>query len=137
AAKRGIKLAEGDEDKAKGDKKLIEAARARKAKAEQDLAAAEKKKEAITQYLEIERDRKTVHMTHEGIAAAQEAAGVGSFYVGNNMEWPHLMEQALRAHLVYERDKDYVIERNVDPRFSTVVIVDEYTGRKMPGRQWS
>jgi preprotein translocase subunit SecA len=137
AAKRAIKLAEGDEDKARGDKKLIEAARARKAKAEQDLAAAEKKKEGITQYLEIERDRKTVHMTHEGIAAAQEAAGVGSFYVGNNMEWPHLMEQALRAHLVYERDKDYVIDRTVDPRFSSVVIVDEYTGRKMAGRQWS
>jgi preprotein translocase subunit SecA len=75
-------------------------------------------------------------MTHDGIAIAQEAAGVGSFYVGANMEWPHLMEQALRAHLVYEKDKDYVVEM-ADPRFSTIVIVDEYTGRKMPGRQWS
>ena len=48
-------------------------------------------------------DRKSVHLTHEGIAAAQEVAGVGSFYVGNNMEWPHLMEQALRAHVVYDQ----------------------------------
>jgi len=38
---------------------------------------------------EVELDRKSVHLTHEGIAAAQEEAGVGSFYVGNNMEWPH------------------------------------------------
>jgi preprotein translocase subunit SecA len=137
AAKRGIKLAEGDEDKAKGDKKVIEAARARREKAVKELDEAEKRKEGITQYLEIERDRKTVHMTHEGIASAQEAAGVGSFYVGNNMEWPHLMEQALRAHLVYERDKDYVVEPQRNPHFSDVVIVDEYTGRKMAGRQWS
>ncbi len=137
AAKRGIKASEGDEDKSKGDKKLIEAARARKAKAEKDLEIAEKGKEGITQFLEIERDRKTVHMTHDGIAAAQEAAGVGSFYVGNNMEWPHLMEQGLRAHLVYERDKEYVVEKQTNPHFSDIVIVDEYTGRKMAGRQWS
>jgi len=90
----------------------------------------------IIQYYEVELDRKSVHLTHEGIAAAQEEAGVGSFYVGNNMEWPHLMEQALRAHVVYERDKDYVVDRG--PRGELeVVIVDEYTGRKMIGRQWS
>jgi preprotein translocase subunit SecA len=137
AAKRSIKASEGDEDRAKGDKKLIEGARQRKVNAEKELVEAEKKKEGITQFLEIERDRKTVHMTHEGIAAAQEAAGVGSFYVGNNMEWPHLMEQSLRAHLVYERDKEYVVEKQSNPQFSDIVIVDEYTGRKMAGRQWS
>ena len=137
AAKRSVKISEGDEDKAKGDKKLIDAARSRKAKAEKEMVDLEKKKEGIPQFLEIERDRKTVHMTHDGIAVAQEAAGVGSFYVGNNMEWPHLMEQALRAHLVYERDKEYVVERQTNPHFSDIVIVDEYTGRKMAGRQWS
>ena len=56
--------------------------------------------------------------------------------VGNNMEWPHLMEQAMRAHVVYERDKDYVVERGQKGEME-VVIVDEYTGRKMAGRQWS
>jgi len=75
------------------------------------LAEAEKRKEGLTQYYEVEWDRKSVHLTHEGIAAAQEIAGVGSFYVGSNMEWPHLMEQAMRAHVVYEKDKDYVVER--------------------------
>src|SRR6201999_3122981 len=79
---------------------------------------------------------KSVHLTHEGIAAAQEAAGVGSFYVGNNMEWPHLMEQSLRAHVVYEKDKDYVVERGQRGEME-IIIVDEFTGRKMTGRQWS
>ncbi len=90
----------------------------------------------ITQYYEVELDRKSVHLTHEGISAAQDEAGVGSFYVGNNVEWPHLMEQALRAHGVYERDKDYVVDRGQRGEME-VVIVDEYTGRKMVGRQWS
>jgi preprotein translocase subunit SecA len=136
AAKRAIKAAEGDEEKAK-DKAAKEAARTRKAAAETQLAEAEEKKVGLTQYYEVEMDRKSVHLTHDGIAAAQEAAGVGSFYVGNNMEWPHLMEQALRAHVVYEKDKDYVVERNARSGEMEVVIVDEYTGRKMTGRQWS
>jgi preprotein translocase subunit SecA len=139
AAKRAIKAAEGDEDHVK-TKEEKEAARKRKAAAEKQLEEAEKLKEGLTQYYEVERDRKSVHLTHEGIAAAQEAAGVGSFYIGNNMEWPHLMEQALRAHVVYERDKDYVVERATEGRHRgqmEVVIVDEFTGRKMQGRQWS
>jgi preprotein translocase subunit SecA len=135
AAKRAIKAAEGDLDKAKnaGEK---ENARKRRAEAERQLADAEKRKEGLTQYYEVELDRKSAHLTHEGIAAAQDAAGVGSFFVGNNMEWPHLMEQAMRAHVVYERDKDYVVERGNKGQMD-VVIVDEYTGRKMVGRQWS
>ena len=136
AAKRAIKAAEGDEDKTK-DAAEKESARKRRADAEKQLAEAEKKKEGLVQFYEVELDRKSVHLTHEGIATAQEAAGVGSFYVGNNMEWPHLMEQSLRAHVVYERDKDYVVEPNPQTRQMEVVIVDEYTGRKMVGRQWS
>jgi preprotein translocase subunit SecA len=135
AAKRAIKSAEGDEDKAKTPAEK-EAAKKRQADAKTQLAAAEQRKAGETQYYEVELDRKSVHLTHEGIAAAQDAAGVGSFYVGNNMEWPHLMEQSMRAHVVYERDKDYVVERG--PKgVMEVVIVDEYTGRKMVGRQWS
>ncbi len=138
AAKRAIKAAEGDEDRAKtkGDKQGVEAARLRKRNAEAALSDAEKRKEGLTQYYEVELDRKSVHLTHEGIAAAQDAAGVGSFFVGNNMEWPHLMEQSMRAHVVYEKDKDYVVERGQKGTME-IVIVDEYTGRKMTGRQWS
>ena len=135
AVKRAIKAAQGDYDKAE-TKEEKEAARKRQAEAEQRLPLAEKKKEGITPYYEVEWDRKSVHMTHEGIAAAQDEAGVGSFYVGQNMEWPHLMEQALRAHVVFERDKDYVVDRGRTGEME-IVIVDEYTGRKMVGRQWS
>ncbi len=137
--KRAIKAALGDADKAASkDEKL--AAQKRMEEAQQKLAEAESKKAGLTAYYEVELDRKSVHLTHEGIAAAQEEAGVGSFYVGENVEWPHLMEQAMRAHVVYERDKDYVVERGTGPRSTgelEVVIVDEYTGRKMVGRQWS
>jgi preprotein translocase subunit SecA len=135
AAKRAIKSAEGDEDKAK-DSSERDAARKRQEQAKKQLEEATRRKEGETQYYEVELDRKSVHLTHEGIAAAQDAAGVGSFYVGNNMEWPHLMEQSMRAHVVYERDKDYVVERG-QRGVMEVVIVDEFTGRKMTGRQWS
>ena len=47
------------------------------------------------------------------------------------MEWPHLLQQSLRAHIVFEKEKDYVV---MDGK---VVIVDEFTGRLMHGRQWS
>ena len=135
AAKRDVKAAEGDEEKSKS-KEEREKARKRGEEAANRLEELEEKKKGVVQYYEVELDRKSVHLTHEGIAAAQEAAGVGSFYVGNNMEWPHLMEQSLRAHVVYERDKDYVVERGQRGEME-VIIVDEYTGRKMVGRQWS
>jgi preprotein translocase subunit SecA len=136
-AKRDIKSAEGDEDKHRKDKTMVEAARQRKKEAEERLAAAEESLKGHTAYYETELDRKSAHLTHEGIAAAQEVAGVGSFYVGGNMEWPHLMDQSLRAYACYERDKDYVVERNPRTGDMEVVIVDEFTGRKMVGRQWS
>jgi len=137
AAKRAIKAAEGDMGKAKGDKAREQEIQNRRQKAERDLAEAEKQKEGCVQYYEVEMDRKSVQLTHDGFAAAQEAAGVGSFFVGANMEWPHLMDQALRAHVVYEKDKDYVVERGSKTGQMEVVIVDEFTGRKMEGRQWS
>ena len=136
AAKRAIKSAEGDEEKAR-DKTAKAAAIQRREMAEKQLQEAEAQKDGITQYYEVELDKKSVHLTHKGISAAQEAAGVGSFYVGANMEWPHLMEQSLRAHVVYEKDKDYVVERNPRSGEMEIIIVDEYTGRKMVGRQWS
>ena len=136
AAKRDIKAAEGDVDKAP-DKAEKAAATQRIEEAKNRLAAAEEKKLSVVSYYEVELDRKSIRMTHEGIAAAQDIAGVGSFYVGDNLDWPHLMEQSLRAHVVYEKDKDYVVETNQRSRQQEVVIVDEYTGRKMTGRQWS
>ena len=54
-----------------------------------------------------------------------------SFFVGKNMEWPHHIEQALRAKELYKRDVHYVVKDG------QVVIVDEFTGRLMEGRVWS
>jgi preprotein translocase subunit SecA len=93
----------------------------------------EEEAEAIghTQYFVVQRDRKQVHVTHEGVELAAKRSGLGSFYLEENMNWPHLIENALRARIVYERDKDYVVQDR------EVIIVDEFTGRLMHGRQWS
>ncbi|MHC5157630.1 MAG: preprotein translocase subunit SecA, partial [Planctomycetota bacterium] len=133
AAERTIANAQGELSEAK---KAKDSARAEKAQKVIDETQAQRqsdqaKLETMTEYFEIEQDRKAVHLTHEGIGSAQEIAGIGSFFTGSNMEWPHMLEQALRAHVTFEREKDYVV---LDGK---VIIVDEFTGRLMHGRQWS
>jgi len=131
--KRIIANTEGEisESKKAKNNKRIQKAERQLNEAQETLEKLEAKLEGATQYYEVEYDRHSVHLTHEGIGAAQEIAGIGSFYVGSNMEWPHLMEQALRAHIVFEREKEYVVQDG------EVIIVDEFTGRLMEGRQWS
>jgi len=133
SAERTIANAQGElaEAKKEKDSKRIERAQKAIEKAQTELESAQAKLMEATQYYEVEYDRKQVHLTHEGVGAAQEFAGVGSFFTGSNMEWPHLLEQSLRAHVVFEREKDYVV---MDGK---VIIVDEFTGRLMHGRQWS
>lgn len=84
-----------------------------------------------TQYYVVAKERKQVNITHEGVTVAQEQLGVGSLFVGANMEWPHLIENSVRAHIVYENDVDYVVKDG------DIIIVDSFTGRLMHGRQWS
>lgn len=127
--KRQIKSLQGESQRTKGDD--AQKIRQKLQHAMEELEQAQAKLDGLVKHFEVELDKKAVHMTHEGVAAAQEIAGVGSFYVGANMEWPHLMEQALRAHLVFETDKDYVVQEG------KVVIVDEFTGRLLEGREWS
>jgi len=133
AAERGYAAAKGRlaEAKKAKDGGRSELAQRQMDEAQTQITAAEQKAASATQYYEVEYDRKQVHLTHEGVGAAQETAGVGSFFTGSNIEWPHLIEQALRAHITFEREKDYVV---MDEK---VVIVDEFTGRLMHGRQWS
>jgi len=69
-------------------------------------------------------------LTDEGLEKAEKLAGV-SFFEGGVSDWPHLLEQALRAHHIYAVDKDYVVTEG------QVIIVDEFTGRLMEGRRWS
>jgi len=82
-------------------------------------------------YFVVSKKDKSVNLTHEGIGAAQEFMEIGSFYTGSNMDWPHSISQSLRARLVFERETNYVV---MDDK---VIIVDEFTGRLMHGRQWS
>ncbi|MCG3180623.1 MAG: Protein translocase subunit SecA [Phycisphaerae bacterium] len=133
SAKRAIREADGEIAQARkdGDEKQATDYEQRREEAEKKLAQVEPTLERTTRFYEVELDKKSAHLTHEGIQAAQDEAGVGSFYVGQNVEWPHLLEQALRAHVVYQRDKDYVVQNG------EVIIVDEFTGRLMIGRQWS
>lgn len=140
ACRKRIKGLEGDIRNAR-DKEKVPALEKELAAAKSMLPDLETERDKHTQYYEIQEDRKQVHLNHEGIAAAQRKAAVGSFYVDENMDIPHLMENALRAHVVYQRDKDYVVmdvpDRHTGRSDPSVVIVDTFTGRPMIGRQWS
>mgnify|MGYP001451352031 CR=1 FL=1 len=87
------------------------------------------------EHFEVNEKDHHVVLTEEGIELAQERAGVGSFYEPHNIEWPHHIDQALKANYLYKKDKDYVIDDGEDG--PEIVIVDEFTGRKMRGRRWS
>ncbi len=128
AAAAAGELAEAKKDK---DNERVEKSQQVIERSQVELESAQSNLTEATQYYEVEYDRKAVHLTHEGVGAAQEIAGVGSFFIGSNMEWPHLLEQSLRAHAAFEKEKDYVV---MDGK---VIIVDEFTGRLMHGRQWS
>ncbi|MBM3984568.1 MAG: preprotein translocase subunit SecA, partial [Planctomycetes bacterium] len=84
---------------------------------------------------EVKEKERSCLLTEEGIDHAQRLAGVESFYDGAHMEWPHHLEQSLRAHYIYKLDKDYVVQNG--DQGPEIVIVDEFTGRLMPGRRWS
>jgi len=83
------------------------------------------------QHFEVNEKEHSVHLTDEGVRRAEDLAGVESFYTAGHMEWPHLIDNALKAHHLYKRDVNYVVQNG------EVVIVDEFTGRLMPGRNWS
>jgi len=82
-------------------------------------------------HFEVQEKEHTVSLTESGVRQAEKLAGVESFYTAGNMEWPHLIDNALKAHFLYKLDVNYVVQQG------DVVIVDEFTGRLMPGRQWS
>src|SRR5712692_5570235 len=73
----------------------------------------------------------TVSLTDEGVEKVERLLGVRNLYDPDNMETLHGVNQALRAHALYKRDVEYVVKDG------EVIIVDEFTGRLMPGRRWS
>jgi len=83
-----------------------------------------------TDYTVDEKTRNAV-LTEEGIAKVERILGVSNLYDPGQIDTLHHVNQALRAHAIYKRDVDYVVKDG------EVLIVDEFTGRLMPGRRWS
>jgi preprotein translocase subunit SecA len=79
----------------------------------------------------IDEKHKTATLTEEGVSKCERLLGLGNLYDPAHMETIHHVYQGLRAHTLFKRDVDYVVKDG------EVIIVDEFTGRQMPGRRWS
>ncbi|HKC49338.1 MAG TPA: preprotein translocase subunit SecA [Myxococcota bacterium] len=79
----------------------------------------------------LDEKARSVMLSEEGIVAAEKLLGVDNLYAPNHMETLHVVQNALRAHVIYKLDVDYVVKDG------QILIVDEFTGRLMEGRRWS
>jgi preprotein translocase subunit SecA len=79
----------------------------------------------------IEEKTKTAALTEDGNVRVEKLLGVDNLYDPDNMDLVHHVVKALQAYALYKRDVDYVVKDG------EVIIVDEFTGRLMPGRRWS
>ena len=79
----------------------------------------------------IEEKTKTASLTEDGNIRVEKLLGVDNLYDPNHMDLVHHVVKALQAYALYKRDVDYVVKEG------EVIIVDEFTGRLMPGRRWS
>jgi len=79
----------------------------------------------------LDEKHSTATLTEEGVSKTERLLSLGNLYDPAHMEIIHHVYQGLRAHTLYKRDVDYVVKDG------EVIIVDEFTGRQMPGRRWS
>ena len=79
----------------------------------------------------IDEKRRAATLTDEGVTFIEKQLGIENIYADKGIRFVHHLEQALRAHTLYHRDKDYIVQEG------KVVIVDEFTGRLMEGRRYS
>ncbi|HWZ31321.1 MAG TPA: preprotein translocase subunit SecA [Bryobacteraceae bacterium] len=79
----------------------------------------------------VDEKHRSVALTEEGSLKVEKLLGIGNMYDAINMETNHHVQQGLKAHVLFHRDRDYVVKDD------EVIIVDEFTGRLMPGRRWS
>src|SRR5450432_2309833 len=79
----------------------------------------------------MDEKHKTITVTDEGWEKVEKLLGIGNIADPENWDLKHHVETALKAHAIYKRDVDYVVKDG------EVIIVDEFTGRMMPGRRWS
>ena len=80
---------------------------------------------------EIDEKLRTVSLVDDGVVRVEQLLGIDNLYDVSNIDLVHHVQQALKAHALFKLDKDYLIKDG------QVVIVDEFTGRMMPGRRWS
>src|SRR5579883_1839870 len=89
----------------------------------------------------LDEKHRTATLTEAGVEKVERALGIDNLYDHQHMELVHHVYQALRAHTLFKRDVDYVVKDELDPQTGRVerkvIIVDEFTGRLMPGRRWS
>ncbi len=79
----------------------------------------------------VDEKHRSVALTEEGSIKVEKLLGLNNMYDAVNMEFNHHVQQGLKAHVLFLRDRDYVVKDD------EVIIVDEFTGRLMPGRRWS
>ncbi len=79
----------------------------------------------------LDEKHRTATLTEEGVSKCERMLGLGNLYDPEHMDIIHHVYQGLRAHTLFQRDVDYVVKDG------EVIIVDEFTGRQMPGRRWS
>ncbi len=79
----------------------------------------------------VDEKMKVVTLTDEGITEVERMLGMGNMYASGNVEYVHHLEQSLKAEIIFKLDRDYVVKEG------QVIIVDDFTGRLMPGRRYS
>ncbi|MBA3975791.1 MAG: preprotein translocase subunit SecA [Candidatus Solibacter sp.] len=79
----------------------------------------------------VDEKHRSAALTEEGVSKVEKLLGVPNLYDPEFIELNHHVQQGLRAHVLYQRDRDYLVKEG------EVIIVDEFTGRLMPGRRWS
>lgn len=79
----------------------------------------------------VDEKLKAVSLTDSGIEKVEKTLGIKNIYEEGGVRQVHHLEQALRAEVLFKKDKDYVVKDG------QIIIVDEFTGRLMPGRRWS
>ena len=80
----------------------------------------------------VDEKAHSVTLTDDGVDSAQKLMGIGNLYDPINLESLHILNQCLRAHALYKRDVSYLVTDD-----GKVLIIDEFTGRVLPGRRWS
>jgi preprotein translocase subunit SecA len=80
----------------------------------------------------VDEKQHSVTLTDDGVDAAQKLMGISNLYDPVNLESLHILNQCLRAHSLYRRDVNYLVAED-----GKVLIIDEFTGRVLPGRRWS